>query len=171
MAAERPPHGESEPATITPYRNGPYLLRGNFTILDQDGDGWPELRLRLGTAYTDGAEEADPCDAHASEWWVIDVATALVQGHFVVEQGYAEAYYEALLHGRASWNDVDGDGHRDVTLHLVREEGNPSDDDPESGPVERTASVETYRYEPSTDTYVTYVPPAEPATAPAPATP
>ena len=27
----------SDPATITPYRNGPYLLRGDFTILDQDG--------------------------------------------------------------------------------------------------------------------------------------
>jgi CDGSH-type Zn-finger protein len=25
-------------ATITPYRNGPYLLRGDFTILDQDGN-------------------------------------------------------------------------------------------------------------------------------------
>lgn len=27
----------SRPATITPYRNGPYLVRGEFTILDQDG--------------------------------------------------------------------------------------------------------------------------------------
>jgi len=27
-----------DPATITPYRNGPYLLRGDFTILDQDGN-------------------------------------------------------------------------------------------------------------------------------------
>lgn len=25
-------------ATITPYRNGPYLLRGDFAILDQDGN-------------------------------------------------------------------------------------------------------------------------------------
>lgn len=24
-------------ATITPYRNGPYLIRGDFTIRDQDG--------------------------------------------------------------------------------------------------------------------------------------
>jgi CDGSH-type Zn-finger protein len=23
--------------TITPYRNGPYIVRGNFTITDQDG--------------------------------------------------------------------------------------------------------------------------------------
>jgi CDGSH-type Zn-finger protein len=28
----------SEQATITPYRNGPYLVRGEFTILDQDGN-------------------------------------------------------------------------------------------------------------------------------------
>ena len=25
-------------ATITPYRNGPYLVRGEFTLLDQDGE-------------------------------------------------------------------------------------------------------------------------------------
>jgi CDGSH-type Zn-finger protein len=25
-------------ARITPYRNGPYLVRGDFTIVDQDGD-------------------------------------------------------------------------------------------------------------------------------------
>jgi CDGSH-type Zn-finger protein len=24
-------------ATITPYRNGPYLLRGTFELVDQDG--------------------------------------------------------------------------------------------------------------------------------------
>ena len=26
------------PARITPYRNGPYLVRGPFTIVDQDGN-------------------------------------------------------------------------------------------------------------------------------------
>ena len=26
-----------EPATITPYRDGPYIVRGNFQVLDQDG--------------------------------------------------------------------------------------------------------------------------------------
>jgi CDGSH-type Zn-finger protein len=29
---------ERSSATITPYRNGPYLLRGEFAILDQDGN-------------------------------------------------------------------------------------------------------------------------------------
>jgi CDGSH-type Zn-finger protein len=27
-----------EPATITPYRDGPYIVRGNFAVLDQDGN-------------------------------------------------------------------------------------------------------------------------------------
>ena len=30
--------GESEQAQITPYRNGPYLVRGPFTLVDQDGN-------------------------------------------------------------------------------------------------------------------------------------
>ena len=30
-----------DPATITPYPDGPYLVRGDFTVLDQDGN---ELR-------------------------------------------------------------------------------------------------------------------------------
>lgn len=25
-------------ARITPYRNGPYLIRGDFTLVDQDGE-------------------------------------------------------------------------------------------------------------------------------------
>ena len=33
-------------ATITPYRNGPYLVRGHFTIVDQDGD---EIEVTRGT--------------------------------------------------------------------------------------------------------------------------
>lgn len=28
----------SERVTITPYRNGPYLVRGPFELLDQDGN-------------------------------------------------------------------------------------------------------------------------------------
>ncbi len=27
-----------EEATITPYRDGPYIVRGNFTVTDQDGN-------------------------------------------------------------------------------------------------------------------------------------
>jgi CDGSH-type Zn-finger protein len=27
-----------EDVTITPYRDGPYIVRGNFTVTDQDGN-------------------------------------------------------------------------------------------------------------------------------------
>jgi CDGSH-type Zn-finger protein len=33
-------------ARITPYRDGPYIVRGDFTILDQDGN---EIEPRRGT--------------------------------------------------------------------------------------------------------------------------
>ena len=40
MAEDSPPAAgpSGAPATITPYRNGPYLIRGDFAILDQDGN-------------------------------------------------------------------------------------------------------------------------------------
>jgi CDGSH-type Zn-finger protein len=31
---------------VTPYRNGPYLIRGDFTLVDQDGN---EIELRRKT--------------------------------------------------------------------------------------------------------------------------
>jgi CDGSH-type Zn-finger protein len=33
-------------ATLTPYRDGPYILRGDFTLLDQEGN---EIDARRGT--------------------------------------------------------------------------------------------------------------------------
>jgi CDGSH-type Zn-finger protein len=33
-------------ASITPYRNGPYLIRGDFELVDQDGN---EIPLTRGT--------------------------------------------------------------------------------------------------------------------------
>lgn len=35
---ETNPDSNLPPATITPYLNGPYLVRGDFEILDQDGN-------------------------------------------------------------------------------------------------------------------------------------
>lgn len=35
--ADSTPDARARPATITPYRNGPYLIRGDFQILDQEG--------------------------------------------------------------------------------------------------------------------------------------
>lgn len=31
-------HGSPATASITPYRNGPYLIRGSFRLLDQGGE-------------------------------------------------------------------------------------------------------------------------------------
>jgi CDGSH-type Zn-finger protein len=33
-----PPGGSTDGATITPYRDGPLIVRGNFRLLDQDGN-------------------------------------------------------------------------------------------------------------------------------------
>ena len=33
--------------TITPYRNGPYLVRGDFKLLDQDGNEIPVRRKTI----------------------------------------------------------------------------------------------------------------------------
>jgi CDGSH-type Zn-finger protein len=35
---DEPEAGADAPATITPYLNGPYLIRGEFEIVDQDGN-------------------------------------------------------------------------------------------------------------------------------------
>lgn len=50
-AARRATEGEARArrvaeATITPYRNGPYIVRGDFTILDQEGN---EIERSRGT--------------------------------------------------------------------------------------------------------------------------
>ncbi len=35
---------ENRGASITPYRNGPYLIRGDFKLLDQEGNEIPTSR-------------------------------------------------------------------------------------------------------------------------------
>lgn len=35
------------PATITPYPDGPYLVRGEFTVLDQEGNELPVERRTI----------------------------------------------------------------------------------------------------------------------------
>ena len=37
----------SNPVTITPYPDGPYLVRGDFTVLDQDGSEVPMERRTI----------------------------------------------------------------------------------------------------------------------------
>jgi CDGSH-type Zn-finger protein len=42
-----PPANESPPATITPYPDGPYLVRGEFAITDQEGNELPIERRTI----------------------------------------------------------------------------------------------------------------------------
>jgi CDGSH-type Zn-finger protein len=47
---------------ITPYRNGPYLIRGDFTLVDQDGEEI-ETRRRTIALCRCGASRTKPfCD-------------------------------------------------------------------------------------------------------------
>jgi CDGSH-type Zn-finger protein len=38
---------QSPPATITPYPDGPYLVRGDFAVTDQDGNELPLERRTI----------------------------------------------------------------------------------------------------------------------------
>lgn len=38
---------QSRPATITPYPDGPYLIRGDFVIQDQEGNELPVERQTI----------------------------------------------------------------------------------------------------------------------------
>lgn len=42
-----PSNQSPDPATITPYPDGPYLVRGDFTVLDQDGNELPLERRTI----------------------------------------------------------------------------------------------------------------------------
>jgi len=51
-----------EQAKITPYRNGPYLIRGPFTLVDQDGEEI-EVRRRTVALCRCGRSQTRPfCD-------------------------------------------------------------------------------------------------------------
>lgn len=52
----------SERATITPYRNGPYLLRGEFTILDQDGNEIETTRETVALCRCGRSQSKPFCD-------------------------------------------------------------------------------------------------------------
>ena len=50
------------PTKITPYRNGPYLIRGPFAIVDQDGNEI-EIRRRVVALCRCGRSQIRPfCD-------------------------------------------------------------------------------------------------------------
>lgn len=51
-----------EGSRITPYRNGPYLIRGEFTLVDQDGVELPVRRKTIALCRC-GASRTKPfCD-------------------------------------------------------------------------------------------------------------
>lgn len=53
---------ESRQATITPYRDGPYLIRGPFVLVDQDGNEI-EVRRRVVALCRCGRSRMRPfCD-------------------------------------------------------------------------------------------------------------
>jgi CDGSH-type Zn-finger protein len=39
--------GDGDPVTITPYRDGPYLIRGAFVVQDQEGNEMPLQRRTI----------------------------------------------------------------------------------------------------------------------------
>jgi CDGSH-type Zn-finger protein len=43
---EKRPRG-AEPVTVTPYRDGPYLIRGDFVLQDQEGNELPVERRTI----------------------------------------------------------------------------------------------------------------------------
>jgi CDGSH-type Zn-finger protein len=53
---------DPEPATITPYRNGPYLVRGNFTIVDQDGNAIRRVRDTVALCRCGRSQSKPFCD-------------------------------------------------------------------------------------------------------------
>jgi len=53
---------QDEPTKITPYRNGPYLVRGPFAIVDQDGKEI-EIKRRVVALCRCGRSQIRPfCD-------------------------------------------------------------------------------------------------------------
>jgi CDGSH-type Zn-finger protein len=42
-----PDHEQPPPVTITPYPDGPYLVRGDFVVTDQEGNEMPTERQTI----------------------------------------------------------------------------------------------------------------------------
>lgn len=53
---------QSEAVTITPYPDGPYLVRGNFTVLDQDGNELPLQRQTIALCRCGKSQMRPFCD-------------------------------------------------------------------------------------------------------------
>jgi CDGSH-type Zn-finger protein len=60
LVEEYPSAGE--PVTITPYRNGPYLIRGEFVVQDQDGNEIPFQRRTIALCRCGKSRMRPLCD-------------------------------------------------------------------------------------------------------------
>jgi CDGSH-type Zn-finger protein len=56
------PPDQSQPVTITPYPDGPYLVRGDFTILDQEGNELPQQRRTIALCRCGNSRMRPFCD-------------------------------------------------------------------------------------------------------------
>lgn len=53
---------EDETVTITPYRDGPYLIRGAFVVQDQDGNEMPFQRRTIALCRCGKSRMRPLCD-------------------------------------------------------------------------------------------------------------
>jgi CDGSH-type Zn-finger protein len=53
---------ERTSATITPYRNGPYLVRGDFAVVDQDGNEIRRSRETIALCRCGRSQSKPFCD-------------------------------------------------------------------------------------------------------------
>lgn len=61
--AAAPPHPRpAAPARVTPYRDGPYLLRGAFELTDQDGEPIPCARQTVALCRCGRSQIRPFCD-------------------------------------------------------------------------------------------------------------
>jgi CDGSH-type Zn-finger protein len=59
---ESPPAAAPQPARITPYRDGPYLLRGAFELVDQDGAAIATRRATIALCRCGRSQMRPFCD-------------------------------------------------------------------------------------------------------------
>lgn len=53
---------QSPPVTITPYPDGPYLVRGDFTVQDRDGNELPTERRTIALCRCGKSQMRPFCD-------------------------------------------------------------------------------------------------------------
>ncbi|ADB50495.1 CDGSH iron-sulfur domain-containing protein [Conexibacter woesei] len=62
MGSAAPPARAPSPARVTPYRDGPYLLRGRFELTDQDGEPIPCARSTVALCRCGRSQIRPFCD-------------------------------------------------------------------------------------------------------------